>query len=66
MKNEIKKLDQHIKKQLIQILFEQCILDQQIYHISDAIKHMIVSLNSCYENHSIKNVHLPVMIQGGA
>lgn len=63
--NELEKLDVELKKEIIKVLFEKCIIDNKVYNLLDAIKITIKSFVSCVDKNSATGLKLPTFIEEG-
>lgn len=57
--------DGQVRKSLIKILLEKCVINGQVMYLGDAIRLTIDTLTTCIENNSSGNLKLPSFIEGG-
>lgn len=62
---EVLSLEQEHKEQLINIFFENCVIDGKVHTVFDAIEIMVHSLIICYQRNSIAEFKTPSMIEEG-
>lgn len=65
VKANIKDFTIEIRRSLPKVLLEQCIIDNKVYYLSDAIAISCESFNQCIENDNAKFLKLPIIIEGG-
>lgn len=53
------------KKELLSILTQQCVIDEKVCALTDAIKVSVTSFVSCLDKNSAAPLKLPTFIQGG-
>lgn len=58
-------LENENKKELIKLLLENCVIDNKVCTLYDAIKITVESLINCFSNKSASSLKLPTFIEGG-
>ena len=59
-------MTREIKKNLLLVLSERCVINEKIHYIADAIKITVQSLIPCVEKQRVGHLKLPQFIEGGA
>lgn len=55
----------YIKKELLKVFLEKCVIDNKVYYLTDAIKKTVSSLVACLEEGTTKHLLLPSYIEVG-
>lgn len=63
--NHYDELTDKMKKQILEILLEKCIISNKVFHLSDAIKLTVESYGSCVISGSSASLKLPEFIKAG-
>lgn len=63
--NHYSELTVELKKEIIKILLEKCVINGKVYTLSDAIKMTVASYGRCVEEKSSASLRLPAFIEVG-
>lgn len=62
---EICEFTTDLKRQLPYVLLEQCVINNKVYYLADAIRISCESVAACIEQDNASHLRLPQMIEGG-